>query len=172
MTEENIINETKEEALPAPESAEEKAFDDKEEAKQPDAELEKINEEASAEVSAEAPSEESDGFTDCGAEENGEENADISAEDFAKTLANPMFAVFARGRKGDINSAVRDFNEMMQAGRALLSEEAQMKMTPGGGFAGGGVALSEKQRRIAREAGMSYKEYYELRRALPEKNNK
>lgn len=158
MMEENIINEIKEEALPVSESAEEAAIDAGTEEENEIAELTKVSEEASAKIPEER--------------EDGEENTDISAEDFAKTISNPMFAVFARGRKGDISSAVRDFNEMMKAGRALLSEEAQMKMTPGGGFAGGGVALSERQRKIAREAGMSYKEYYELRNALPEKNNK
>lgn len=164
MMEENIINEIKEEALPVSESAEEAAIDAGTEEENEIASLAKVSEEASAKISEEPSGTEE--------REDGEENTDISAEDFAKTISNPMFAVFARGRKGDISSAVRDFNEMMKAGRALLSEEAQMKMTPGGGFAGGGVALSERQRKIAREAGMSYKEYYELRNALPEKNNK
>ncbi len=101
-----------------------------------------------------------------------EEN-EISAENFAKTLQNPMFAAFARGRSGDINSVVRDFAAMIEAGKSLLSEEARMKLTPGAGFCGGeGVALSERQRKIAREAGMSYREYYELIRTLPEKTNK
>lgn len=162
MTEENIITETKEEALSVPERAEEEVPSEaSEEEKKPNEDSEAGEKELAQEEenSAEGETEE-------------QRDADISAEEFARTLGNPMFAVFARGRKGDINSAVRDFNEMMQAGRALLSEEAKMKMTPGGGFAGGGVALSERQRKIAREAGMSYREYYELIHTLPEKNNK
>jgi hypothetical protein len=105
-----------------------------------------------------------------GAEEESEENeAPISAESFAKTLANPMFAVFARGRGGSIEEAVRSFEEMLMAGRASLSEEELMKMTPGACGALGGTALSENQRRIAREAGMSYREYYEIIRSIPTK---
>ena len=99
-----------------------------------------------------------------------EENAEISAESFAKTLANPMFAVFARGRSGGIEEAVRDFEKMIAAGRESLTEEMLMKMTPGAvECAGGGAALSERQRKIARDAGMSYREYYEIIRSIPTK---
>ena len=66
---------------------------------------------------------------ECAEEEEGEENkSPISSESFAKTLANPMFAVFARGRGGSIEEAVRAFEEMLIAGRASLSEEELMKM--------------------------------------------
>jgi hypothetical protein len=110
------------------------------------------------------------------AEEKGEiplENGiseEISAERFAKTLANPMFAVFAKGRSGSIEDAVRDFENMLTAGRSSLSEEELMKMTPGAVSALGGIALSERQREIARMAGMSYREYYEIIRTIPTKN--
>ena len=101
------------------------------------------------------------------AEEDGGE--EISADAFAKTLANPMFALFARGRSGSIEEAVRDFEKMISAGRSTLTEDELMKMTPGAvGFAGGN-ALTERQRRIAREAGMSYREYYEVIRTIPTK---
>lgn len=98
-----------------------------------------------------------------------EENAEISAESFAKTLANPMFAVFARGRSGGIEEAVRDFEKMLSAGRGGISEEMLLKMTPGAFECAGGVALSERQRKIARQAGMSYREYYEIIRSIPTK---
>lgn len=101
------------------------------------------------------------------AEEDGGE--EISADAFAKTLANPMFALFARGRSASIEEAVRDFEKMISAGRSTLTEDELMKMTPGAvGFAGGN-ALTERQRRIAREAGMSYREYYEVIRTIPTK---
>ncbi len=94
----------------------------------------------------------------------------MDSETFARTLANPMFAVFARGRSGSVEDAVRDFEKMIAAGRNSLSEEDIMKMTPGTGFCtAGGVALSERQRKIARDAGMSYREYYEIIRAIPVK---
>ena len=105
------------------------------------------------------------------AEETADNGTDeeMSTEAFAKTLANPMFALFARGRSGGIEEAVRDFEKMLAAGRSTLTDEELMKMTPGavGSFLGN--SLSEQQRRIAREAGMSYREYYEIIRTIPTK---
>ena len=130
--------------------------------------------EPAAEENAAPEGESAEEYTDEAAEESAEEAAEsgreeISAEAFAKTLANPMFAVFARGRSGGIEEAVRDFEKMMAAGRRMLTEEALMKMTPVAGGAGGAPGLSEHQRRIAREAGMSYREYYEIIRSIPTK---
>ena len=119
-------------------------------------------EDPAEETGEEAPEE----AGDAAEEDSGEE---ISADAFAKTLANPMFALFARGRSGSIEEAVRDFEKMISAGRSTLTEDELMKMTPGAvGFAGGN-ALTERQRRIAREAGMSYREYYEVIRTIPTK---
>lgn len=119
-------------------------------------------EEPAEETGEEAPEEAGDAAEEDGGEE-------ISADAFAKTLANPMFALFARGRSGSIEEAVRDFEKMISAGRSTLTEDELMKMTPGAvGFAGGN-ALTERQRRIAREAGMSYREYYEVIRTIPTK---
>lgn len=98
-----------------------------------------------------------------------EKTSEYSAEDFAKILQNPMFAVFARGRKGEINDIMRDFSAMMEAGSGLLSQDARMRFTPGAGSCSGGIALSERQKRIARSAGMSYREYYDLISTLPAK---
>ena len=96
-------------------------------------------------------------------DENAEENvsdtenaSEIDSQVFAATLSNPMFAVFARGRNTDINTAVRDFLFMLKEGRDLIREEVIMRMTPHAGFAGAdGIALTERQRKIARDAGMS-----------------
>ena len=92
----------------------------------------------------------------------------LSAEEFARTLANPMFAFFARGRAESAEILAQEFEKMLAAGKSTLSEEALMKMTPSAGFSAvGGVALSERQRKIARDAGMSYREYYEIIRTIP-----
>jgi beta-lactamase superfamily II metal-dependent hydrolase len=101
--------------------------------------------------------------------EEGGEGEEISAEAFAKTLANPMFALFARGRSGGIEEGVRDFEKMLMDGRSTLTEEEIMKMTPGACGSYLGNALSERQRKIARDAGMSYREYYEIIRTIPTK---
>ena len=101
-------------------------------------------------------------------EPEGEAAQAISAEDFARVLANPMFAFFARGRAESAEILAQEFENMLAAGKSTLSEEALMKMTPSAGFSAvGGVALSERQRKIARDAGMSYREYYEIIRTIP-----
>ncbi len=98
------------------------------------------------------------------------EEAPLSAEDFARVLANPMFVFFARGRGESAEKLAREFEKMLMAGRSAVSEDDMMKMTPSAGFAAaGGVALSERQRKIARDAGMSYREYYEIISAIPAK---
>ena len=156
MTEENIINT---EALESEEPVE-------------------AEEAAKASLSEnEANEAESNGEGKEPSKEEGAQEAEVlpetDAETFARTLANPMFAVFARGRSTDINTAVRDFLSMMEAGRSLLNEEALMRMTPHSGFSGAqSIALTEAQRKIARDAGMSYREYYEHIRTLPEKHKR
>ncbi|MBQ7291801.1 MAG: hypothetical protein IJW76_08790 [Clostridia bacterium] len=101
-------------------------------------------------------------------EPEGEAAQAISAKDFARVLANPMFAFFARGRAESAEFLAQEFEKMLAAGKSTLSEEALMKMTPSAGFSAvGGVALSERQRKIARDAGMSYREYYEIIRTIP-----
>ncbi len=98
------------------------------------------------------------------------EEAAISAEDFARVLANPMFVFFARGRGESAERLAHEFEKMLAAGRSAVSEDDMMKMTPSAGFAAaGGVALSERQRKIARDAGMSYREYYDIISAIPTK---
>lgn len=135
----------------APEESAEKNEEEKSEGAEPMPDMENVNEERAD------------------AAEETAENTEISAESFAKTLANPMFAVFARGRSGGIEEAVRDFEKMLSAGREGISEEMLLKMTPGAFECAGGVALSERQRKIARQAGMSYREYYEIIRSIPTK---
>lgn len=105
------------------------------------------------------------------AEQEAEESAEneYSAEDFAKILQNPMFAVFARGRSGEMTDIMRDFSTMMEAGQGMLSQDARMRFTPSAGAYSGGIALSERQKSIARSAGMSYREYYDIISMLPTK---
>ncbi len=145
-------------------------------------ENEKITTETEEAVSAEAaerPTAEEAAEGDESAEQAPEESAEeaqeeaetaLSAEDFARVLGNPMFAFFARGRGESAERLALEFEKMLAAGRQGVSEEELMKMTPSKGFsAAGGVALSERQRKIARDAGMSYREYYEIIRAIPTK---
>ena len=59
--------------------------------------------------------------------------------------------------------------------KSNLSESVLARVTPGGGNYGAGVVLTERQRVLARSAGMSYRDYYDLISGIPEhtrKNNR
>ena len=86
------------------------------------------------------------------------------SDDETETLAShPMFPRFARGRKGSFHEILVAFREMLQvSSRMDPSETLTAKMTPAATQAVSDVALTERQRAIARGAGMSYREYYHI----------
>ena len=113
-------------------------------------------------------------------------SADISSEKpvserelddarIAELLANPMFIHFARGRSGGIETICREFEDMLAAGGkepvSRMAAPVAAKIVPTSAAATPDVALSERQRAIARTAGMSYREYYELISELPGSNH-
>lgn len=111
---------------------------------------------------------------------DGETPKEILAEEspdekrIAALLASPMFAHFARGKKQGFDELCRDFEAMLAAGGftgARISAETRAKMTPpcDSTAVSPEAALSERQREIARAAGMPYREYYELIRGIPHK---
>ena len=101
----------------------------------------------------------------------GEEDFRISDEEFSRALKNPMFPMFSRGRNESVEQSVRNFCKMIAAGKNSVSEEDRIRMTPYSGYGVvSDIALSERQKKIAREAGMSYREYYEIIKSLPQKS--
>ena len=101
----------------------------------------------------------------------GEEDFSISDEEFSRALKNPMFPMFSRGRNESVEQSVRNFCKMIAAGKNSVSEEDRIRMTPYSGYGVvSDIALSERQKKIAREAGMSYREYYEIIKSLPKKS--
>ena len=92
----------------------------------------------------------------------------------AELVANPMFIHFARGRVDSLDILLREFEQMLAAGgQAQLSRMAASdaaRVTPCVHTATADIALSERQRALARAAGMSYREYYELARTVPGSN--
>lgn len=101
----------------------------------------------------------------------GEEDFRISDEEFSRALKNPMFPMFSRGRNESVEQSVRNFCKMIAAGKNSVSEEDRIRMTPYSGYGVvSDIALSERQKKIAREAGMSYREYYEIIKSLPKKS--
>ncbi len=110
-----------------------------------------------------------------GGADNG--SAEISDADMRRIMADPMFICFAKGKTQDITSLCRDFCFMLSQGenareKSNLSSSVLMRVTPGGGAYGGGVVLTERQRALARSAGMSYREYYDLISGIPEHTRK
>ena len=105
------------------------------------------------------------------AEEGGDEEERIDSEKLMRFAANPMFAHFARGRRDGVAKICRDFEAMLAAGGYSDCGDVGMtaKMTPSVGAATPDMALSDRQRELARAAGMSYREYYELVRVLPDR---
>lgn len=101
----------------------------------------------------------------------GGEEFRISDEEFSRALKNPMFPMFSRGRNESVEQSVRNFCKMIAAGKNSVSEEDRIRMTPYSGYGVvSDIALSERQKKIAREAGMSYREYYEIIKSLPQKS--
>ena len=109
-----------------------------------------------------------------------EVQTEISDADMRRIIADPMFVCFAKGKTQDIASLCRDFCTMLAQGenameKSNLSDSVLARVTPGGGNYGAGVVLTERQRALARSAGMSYREYYDLISGIPEhtrKNNR
>lgn len=105
------------------------------------------------------------------------ETAEISDADMRRIMADPMFICFAKGKTQDIASLCKDFCFMLSRGESAreksnLSPSVLMRVTPGGGACGGEVVLTERQRALARSAGMSYREYYDLISGIPEHTRK
>lgn len=91
------------------------------------------------------------------------EPAEMSDDETETLASHPMFPRFARGRKGSFHEILEAFREMLQvSSRMDPSETLTAKMTPAATQAVSDVALTERQRAIARAAGMSYREYYHI----------
>lgn len=95
-----------------------------------------------------------------------EEMLSESVSDELRVLSShPLYERFAKGKSGDEKEILTDFREML----ALMDEKKEKRdaaigamMTPPARSAVPDVALSERQKTIARAAGMTYQEYYEL----------
>lgn len=91
----------------------------------------------------------------------------LSEEDIRAAVANPMFAFFARGKNQPFDEICRDFLRMTVSTHDVGSRRM---VTPAGSSAvNRDVALSDRQRKLAREYGMSYREYYDLINGIPTK---
>lgn len=87
------------------------------------------------------------------------------SEELQALSSHPLYERFAKGKSGSETQILTDFREML----ALMDEKKENRdaaigamMTPPARSAVPDVALSERQKTIARAAGMTYQEYYEL----------
>lgn len=100
-------------------------------------------------------------------EADGEYTGELSENEIRAATSNPMFAIFARGKKQSFESVCADFLRMT---RTVRDAGSKRMATPAGACAvSKGVALSDRQRTLAREYGMSYREYYDLINGIPSK---
>ena len=91
------------------------------------------------------------------------ETAEMSDDETETLASHPMFPRFARGRQGSFHEILVAFREMLHVScRMDPTETLTAKMTPAATQAVSDVALTERQRAIARAAGMSYREYYHI----------
>lgn len=99
----------------------------------------------------------------------------LTDSDIRRIVSDPMFVCFAKGKNGELSALCRDFCEMLRLGdesrpRTNLDPSVMMRVTPHSeGSVTTGVTLTERQRVLARQAGMSYREYYDLICGIPEK---
>lgn len=117
--------------------------------------------------------------------------APVSADaELADLVQDPMFPKFAKGKNIPFSELVEDFRDLLRMsgrtenGRRGQSradnpdpaEQAlrQLRSMPVCRMAGSRAAppLSERQKEIARSGGMSYEEYYELIREIPERKGR
>lgn len=94
-------------------------------------------------------------------EERSEREAlSISDEEKRAALRDPMFFAFANGKDGKMDDIISDFCLMLRDGGREERISSAARITPTCGAISPEYALSERQRRIARDAGMSCREYY------------
>lgn len=139
------------------------------EAEEPEAEEPEAEEPKAEEPDVEAP-EEKVGEMAGGDANNSDVTArgcggEISDAQCRRILSNPMFYAYAKGRAESIAELISGFSEMisLDGGAAIPTE---MRATPEPKAAVAEFALSERQKNIARDAGMSYREYYSFLKSM------
>ena len=103
----------------------------------------------------------------------------FDSERLFEVLGDGAFRTFLRGRRGDLLNIYEDYlgflSEMGKASEEKRRRDAQRQLCSTGFSEGASCAtdygsmLSENQRRIAKAAGMSYRQYSELLCQIPSK---
>ena len=134
-----------------------------------------VSDEAEA-ISAEEMTDEMEESSDGGEKENADGNADETVDgetdaapldDAARLRAvtDPMFPTFAKGKSGTLDGIISDFYKMTSESGAPKRSPLTLA-TPVGAAASPDYALSERQRKIAQSAGMSFREYYNFLKSM------
>lgn len=85
---------------------------------------------------------------------------ELSDDDCRRILSDARFFEFSKGKDGRIEDLIREFSKTFNINAGEAKVMPADLVTPSHGVASPDYALSERQRRIARSAGMSYREYY------------
>lgn len=103
---------------------------------------------------------------DGGEEVAEEETVPLSDEARRRAVCDPMFPTFAKGKDQPLDELISDFIKMTSLGEGELRLSPMTLATPSGAAASPDYALSERQRKIAQSAGMSYREYYNFLKTM------
>lgn len=135
-----------------------------------DAETENKSETVSGEItdaSSDAPADEAEAIAEneaaeeiVGSEEIADEAPTLTDKTRLCAVTDPMFPTFAKGKDQPLDALISDFIKMKSLGAGEPKPSPFALATPRGTAASPDYALSERQRRIADGAGMSYREYY------------
>lgn len=132
----------------------------------PDAETENKPETISGETTetqsdeAESASDEETVEESAETEESADEEQTLNEKARLAAVTDPMFPTFAKGKDQPLDALISDFIKMKSLGAGEPKLSPFVLATPRGTAASPDYALSERQRRIADGAGMSYREYY------------
>ena len=150
----------------------EKLINEKDGIEEPDLKLENADtegEEAEGAVSSEEtdtneiPEEEAQGSTDA---EDSDENVGLTDAERLSAVTDPMFPTFAKGKNQPLDELISDFIKMTSLGASEPRLSKMALATPRGSSASPDYALSERQRKLAESAGMSYREYYNFLKTM------
>lgn len=122
-------------------------------------------EEAAAEEAADDTAEAEDG-ADEAEKETADDAVGITDDDRLRAVTDPMFPTFAKGKRQPLDELISDFLKMTSLGAMAPKVSPMTLQTPRGSFASADYALSERQRKIAESAGMSYREYYNFLKSM------
>lgn len=148
--------------------------------------LDSIEENEGAEDSAETEEpEEVSGFENCKVKDLYELSEQFPKENVMQDIASESFRIFAKGRSESLQEIYSEYLNLRRSFEKVMSDTTSARGITGqekstraySGFDGAGIhrnpssGLTKRQMQIARESGMSFREYAELLESVPRGRN-